>query len=442
MANKIVLTITSNSHEVDKRIFEERTTCLIGRSHDCNLQLPNDEAHNIISRYHCLLDINPPDIRVRDYGSKNGTYVNGQLIGQRHPTQTPEEGARLNFPEHDLKQGNTIELGNVVIRVEIEVEEPTKPPSQPLDDFYKILKDLLVRADAGAPNLMAIRGYTILRQLGQGGFGAVYLARHQQTGTEVALKVMLPKTASDQQAKKWFLREVENTKALQHPNVVKLLDSGCSDDLFFFTLEYCEGGSIADLMRRQRRTLSVEMAMAIILQVLEGLEYAHKAEIPQVKQADGQFGRGRGLVHRDLKPGNIFLSKTSGSLRARIGDYGLAKAFDQSGLSGLTRSGTLAGTPYFMPRQQVINFKYAQPEVDLWATAATLYFMLTGTYPRQFNRGDPYLVVLQTNAVPIRQRNASIPERLAEVIDRALIDKPDICFKSAAAFKRELFAVL
>ncbi|MCY7275750.1 MAG: serine/threonine-protein kinase [Phormidesmis sp. CAN_BIN44] len=442
MSNKIILTITSNNNEVDKRTYEERTTCIIGRSPDCSLQLPNDEAHNIISRYHCLLDINPPAIRVRDLGSRNGTFVNGQLIGQRHPIQTPEEGARMNFPEHDLQAGDKIELGNVVIRVGIEVEEPTKPPSQPLDDLYRILMDLLVRADSGAPNLLAIRGYTILKQLGQGGFGAVYLAHHQQTGTDVALKVMLPKIASDQHAKQMFLREVENTKALQHRNVVKVLDSGCSDDIFFFTLEYCEGGSIADLMRRQREALSIQTAMAIILQVLDGLEYAHNAEIPQVKQADRQFGRGRGLVHRDLKPGNIFLSNTSGSLRARIGDYGLAKAFDLSGLSGLTRSGTLAGTPYFMPRQQVINFKYAQPEVDLWATAATLYSMLTGTYPREFNRGDPYLVVLQTNAVPIRQRNASIPKRLAEVIDLALVDKPKICFQSAAALKQELLAVL
>jgi eukaryotic-like serine/threonine-protein kinase len=442
MANKVILTIASNSTEVDNRTFEERTTCIIGRSPDCNLQLPNDQAHNIISRYHCTLDINPPTVRVRDLGSRNGTYVNGQLIGQRHPTQTPEEGRQMNFPEQDLQQGDTIELGNVVVQVEIEVEEPTQPPSQPLDDFYKILMDLVGRAKVGAPNLIAIRDYTLLKQLGQGGFGAVYLARHQPTGTDVALKVMLPKIAADRHARQMFLREVENTKALQHPNVVKMLDSGCCEDIFFFTLEYCEGGSIVDLMRRQGGALSIQTAMPIILQVLDGLEYAHHAEVPEVKQADGSFGRGRGLIHRDLKPGNIFLSHTNGSPTAKIGDYGLAKAFDLSGLSGLTRSGTLAGTPYYMPRQQVINFKYAKPEVDLWATAATLYTMLTGTYPREFDRGDPYLVVLQTNAVPIRQRNASIPKRLAEVIDLALIDRPEICFKSAAAFKQELLAIL
>ncbi|MGD1700683.1 FHA domain-containing protein [Dapis sp. BLCC M229] len=102
MSAKIILTITEGSIKGQQFIFEERTTCVIGRSHDCYPQLPNDQAHRTISRYHCLLDINPPDIRVRDFGSKNGTYVNGQKIGQRPANQTPLQAAHLNFPEYDL----------------------------------------------------------------------------------------------------------------------------------------------------------------------------------------------------------------------------------------------------------------------------------------------------------------------------------------------------
>jgi eukaryotic-like serine/threonine-protein kinase len=89
----------------------------------------------------------------------------------------------------------------------------------------------------------------------------------------------------------------------------------------------------------------------------------------------------------------------------------------------------------------VINFKYVKPEVDIWATAACLYFMLTGAYPRDFV-GDPFLALLQTNAVPIRERNASIPKQLAELIDLALVDKPEIYFKDAATFKQALSSVL
>jgi serine/threonine protein kinase len=188
--------------------------------------------------------------------------------------------------------------------------------------------------------------------------------------------------------------------------------------------------------------LSIDEAMPIILQTLDGLEYAHNAEIPYVKRADGSIGKGWGLVHRDFKPGNIFLTQVGDSRIAKVGDYGLAKAFDLAGLSGQTRSGTKAGTPRFMPRQQVINFKYAKPEVDVWAAAASLYNMLTGTYPRDFSGKDPFVTVLQSDPVPIRQRDSSIPKPLAELIDLALVDHPEIHFKTAATFKRALESVL
>lgn len=175
-------------------------------------------------------------------------------------------------------------------------------------------------------------------------------------------------------------------------------------------------------MQKRRQPLSVDGALAIALQVLEGLTYTHNASVPNVKQKDGSFNPGQGLVHRDLKPANLFLTTVDGKQVVKIGDYGLAKAFDLAGLSGQTMTGTIAGTPHFMPRQQVINFKYAKPEVDVWALAASFYYMLTCTYPRNFTGQDPFLVVLQTNAVPILQRNAAIPRRLAEVIDLALVD--------------------
>jgi eukaryotic-like serine/threonine-protein kinase len=103
----------------------------------------------------------------------------------------------------------------------------------------------------------------------------------------------------------------------------------------------------------------------------------------------------------------------------------------------------VAGSPVTMPRQQVINFKYAKPDVDVWAMAATLYYALTGYYPRPFSRKrDPFMVVLESTPVPIRERNASIPKRLADVIDQALIDTPAITFQSAARLKQALEGAL
>jgi serine/threonine protein kinase len=163
----------------------------------------------------------------------------------------------------------------------------------------------------------------------------------------------------------------------------------------------------------------------------------------KVRLPDGTTAQSSGLVHRDLKPGNIFLHGDGASRVARVGDYGLAKAFDLAGLSGQTLTGARAGTPHFMPRQQVINFKEARPEVDVWAAAACLYFMLTGWVPRQFpDDQDAWQVVLQTDAVPIRERLPTLGKDLAELIDRALVDRPAITVRSAAEFRRALERVL
>jgi eukaryotic-like serine/threonine-protein kinase len=427
MLAKVKITFTTGSLKDKKFEFSLRTTCIIGRAKDCNLRLPNDAHHKTVSRYHCLMDINPPAICVRDLGSLHGTYVNGKIIGKRQSNQTPKQGIQSNFPEYDLKDGDEIRLGNTVFRVNIQADK-------------EILRSPVVKLPSD-PNLPMIQDYTTRKLLGKGGYGEVYLACHNQTGERVALKVMRPHIATNQRAINMFLREVENTKALQHPNVVQFREFGYDNRNFFFTLEYCDGGSVGDLILQRGGRLPIDDAVSIILQVLEGLEYAHNAEIST--KISGSLGKGKGLVHRDLKPGNIFLANVGSTPIAKLADYGLAKAFDLAGLSGQTRSGSRAGTPAFMPRQQVINFKYAKPEVDVWASAASLYYMLTGTCPRDFQRGqDPWLVVLQTNAVPIRQRDSLIPERLAEVIDQALVDNPSIHFRSVAEFRETLEGIL
>ncbi len=98
-------------------------------------------------------------------------------------------------------------------------------------------------------------------------------------------------------------------------------------------------------------------------------------------------------------------------------------------------------TPVFIPRQQVLEFKYAKPEVDVWAAAASLYYMLTGDLPRDFSGNDIFLVVLRNDPVPIRDRDPNIPKKLAEVIDLGLVEKPEIYFKSANQFKQALLNI-
>ncbi len=301
-----------------------------------------------------------------------------------------------------------------------------------------MIRHLLAQQDVMA-GLNAIRDYELLQKIGKGGFGAVFLARHRQTHQKVALKVMLPAIAADAGARLRFEREIENTRALKHPNVVNLFEEGNAHGIYFFTMGYCEGGNISDLMKRRGGTLSVDEALFLIFQVLDGLHYAHHAPIPRVRLADGSYGPGVGLVHRDIKPCNLLLDGYGHSRVVKVSDYGMSKAFDKAGLTGITRPGAFAGSFHFMPRQQILEFGDSLPEVDVWAATASLYYMLTGSPPRDFPaKVDPHAVVLQNPAVPLRQRNASLSKRLAKVIDDALVDYPDIGIRDIATLRKRL----
>ena len=508
MPAKVVLTVKQGTLCETEYVFEERTSCIIGRSADCYPRIPDDELHQTISRYHCLLDINPPDICIRDFGSLNGTYVNKKKIGQRASRQSAEEAATLELPEYDLHHGDEITLGKTILQVSVEMplecntcgaeslEEKGRIAYFPSDTYqckacqsgidgithtrtgktqtkkclkcgrdvtqekgatrqgdyiciackdnaWDILPYLLKQTETEKSVFRSIQGYTIIMPLGEGGMGAVYLAREEQTKQQVALKVMLPRIAANEQAKAMFLREVENTKVLKHSNVVQFLESGYADGVFFFTLEFCSIGSVDKLMAKRGGRLSIAEAGGIILNTLDGLAYAHQVVIPNILLQDENVGQGCGLVHRDLSPQNILLSGTETAPVAKISDFGLAKAFDIAGLSGQSRTGSMAGKPFFMPRQQVINYKYAKPEVDVWAAAACFYYMLTGQYPRDFRRShDAWLTVLQAPCVPIQKRVSCIPKALADVIDQALIDQPEIPFQNAAELKQKLEIVL
>ena len=442
----VTLEVVQGALRGEEFSFTERGTCVIGRAGDCSPRLPDDEHHRTVSRHHALLDINPPDIRIRDFGSLNGTFVNGDKIGQRAPHLEPGQAAALRFPERDLAHGDEIRIGQTVLRVGVRVPTAVlgpgvcagcgRPAAAACAGAYvceacqaspqRLACWLIEQARAGDPGLAALKDLVVERELGRGGMGAVYLARDIRSGGHLALKLMLPKVAATEQAGRRFLREIEVTKGLRHPNIAMLHDYGGARGVCFFTIEYCAAGSLDRFVKRHGGRLPARQAVPLALQVLDGLGYAHA----------------RGVVHRDLSPQNILLAGQDGALVAKACDFGLAKEFDQAGLSGLTRTGTAAGKPWFMPRQQVINFRHAKPAVDVWALAATLYWTLTGEPPRHFPpHKDPWQVVLQDAPVPIREREPSVPRPLADVIDQALRDSPPAGFTTVGQLRQALQAL-
>ena len=505
--------------DVSKTIlFEHADTCVVGRADDCRIQVPNKKKYARVSKYHCMFEINPPEVSVSDFGSMNGTFVNGEKIGQRKNWQTPENVKHDKFQAVTLKNGDIIRLdANVTLSIVIEQhavchycdrpiqdvekkecerasnsyvcsecwkmqdqkwdfmstrtcdglintkDEETwdlnvgerirekideaplalgetpkvKKEESPFEIMDRIMAQHQVLKYAGLPRLQE---YEIVKMLGKGGMGIVYLVEEKSTKRLYAMKVMRPDAGNDPLRTKRFLIEAENTKSLQHPHIVTFYKHDICQGCFFFIIEYCEGGSVDKLMMKNNNYLSVDTAVKIAHQALKGLEYAHQAPV-KVLLKDGTIQSTTGLVHRDIKPHNLFLtSDNPDTLTTKIGDYGLSKAFQFSGLTGITgsRDGRM-GSPFFLPRQYAKSIRYAEPDIDTYSIASSLYYMLTGQTPREFRRDcSPWHILLSTHPIPIKKRVMSIPDRLAELIDYALDDREELHFKTAGSFSQAL----
>ena len=223
----------------------------------------------------------------------------------------------------------------------------------------------------GSSDRPHIEGYTLLQELGKGTSSIVYMARNPEREV-VALKTV--KLQSKQSVMmEMLLPEIERLKALQHTNLVQLLDGGYSNGTYFFAQEYCAGGSVADLIQQGER-LSIDRAVTILFQALDGLEYAHQIA-------------NQGCIHGSLKPANLLLAQNRGEQVAKIADYGLIPALERAGLD-LSNSPT-AEALAFVPRQWATQSNHTLPEIDTWSIAACFYAMLTGTSPRDFYGKNP-----------------------------------------------------
>ena len=488
-ASSVELEVVAGPLRGKRFVFTEHDTLIFGRAPECHARLPANDL--TVSRHHFLLEVNPPDARLRDLGSANGTHVNGVEYRGRDEGQDGESDADFQQEGVDLRDGDRITVGETLISVHIRVPficlqcgavtADAAPELSTVDPAFCVNcstasfgeteiisalccdcgKDVSIErgrrrgsaflcaacreaATTDPIGLMsrvtdlsstssdtksfadALSGYRVIGKLGQGAMGVVYLAERTHDSSPVAIKVMLAKTAVDEVSRRHFHREIEVTREIHHHNVVTLFDHGSAGPGFYFVMEYCSLGSVADLLKTKGGMLELDEARPIMLQALDGLSFVHE----------------RGIVHRDLKPHNILLTGI-GDPVVKIADLGLAKECASAGLSGMTVTGVTGGTFWYMPREQLTGYKYVEPISDVWSMAATFYTMMTGAYPRTFPPGcSPVSIILRDAAVPIRTRRKAIPENVARVIDRALEDELDSRYRTAMEFREELAAAL
>src|SRR5512136_1332282 len=209
--------------------------------------------------------------------------------------------------------------------------------------------------------------YRILDRIGQGGMGEVFLADDTSLHRKVALKFLPPEMQQDAAARKRFLREARSAAALDHPYICHINEAGESEGRDFIAMEYVDGQSVKE--RLEKRPLSSRDALPIAIEVAEALEAAH----------------GKGIVHRDIKPGNIMLTLAG---HAKVMDFGLAKQVAAAGalesaadtVTALTDAGSTLGTLAYMSPEQ-LRGQVVDGRSDLWALGVTLYEMVSGTRP-------------------------------------------------------------
>ncbi len=266
------------------------------------------------------------------------------------------------------------------------------------------------------PQVLA-RRYEIVRRVGVGGMADVYLAEDTQLGRQVALKILHPQYAGDASFVERFRREALSAAKLQHPNIVQIYDSGQEGDFNFIVMEYVEGRSLKDYLSEVGQ-LEIREAARVAGEVLTALAYAHRT----------------GLVHRDIKPGNILLSDDG---KVQVTDFGIARA--EAG-STMTQTGTILGTAYYLSPEQAQGLPL-DGRSDIYSLAVVLYEMLTGRRP--FEGDSPvsiaYKHVREMPRPPSNFRQ-DIPRPLEAIVLNGLAKRPEDRYSSAALMRRDLEA--
>lgn len=265
-----------------------------------------------------------------------------------------------------------------------------------------------------APGSMLTPNLRLLSLLGRGGMGSVWLAEHLVLRTEVAVKLLSPELANDEEALARFRREATAIAQLKSPHVVRIHDVGTAEGTPFFVMERLEGEDLSHRLDRVGR-VRLGVVTAIVVQLCKALARVHEL----------------GVVHRDLKPGNVFLTDVDGDLVVKLVDFGIAKQSDPEALQA-TSDGAVLGTPVYMSPEQVLSTKDVTSASDLYSLGVLAYECLAGEPPFSGETlGALHVAIANGRYVPITTVDPSLPRTLDAWFARALSPVPSARFASA-----------
>ena len=263
-------------------------------------------------------------------------------------------------------------------------------------------------------------GYTIVRLLGAGGMGEVYLARHPRLPRQDALKILPAHLTADDEYRQRFSREADLAAGLSHPNIVGIHDRGEFEGQLWLSMEYVQGTDAACLLKsRYRIGMPQEQVLEIVTPVADALDYAHS----------------RGLLHRDVKPANILLDDSGTRRRVKLADFGIARQLGD--ISGLTATNMMVGTTAYCAPEQLQGL-HLDGRADEYALGCTAFHLFTGSAP--FEHSNPAVVITQHLSAPRPQVADRRPELagLNEVLARAIAKDPADRYQTCSEFAAAL----
>ncbi|NIM12800.1 MAG: protein kinase [Candidatus Aminicenantes bacterium] len=263
--------------------------------------------------------------------------------------------------------------------------------------------------------------YRIIKRVGEGGMGSVYLARDLSLQREVALKVIAPELARSPQLMARFRVEAIAQARLNHTYIVTIHSFDHQDDIYYIVMEYVKGKTLKGIIKETGK-IPVHQSLSIVSCILEGLDYAHS----------------KGVLHRDIKPANVFITADN---TVKIGDFGIAKV---EGIDGLTRAGSTLGTPLYSSPEQIRGEKMGSA-TDIYSLGVTLYEMVTGTLPFGSPTGSNF-EIQKGHLEKIPPKPSSINSVVSPAVDalimKSLAKMPEERFHLAAEFKKAVDNIL
>lgn len=430
---RVTLNVVAGPQTGRSFYFDQHETFMIGRSEDAQFCLPQDR---FFSRHHCIVEIAPPQAFIRDLGSTNGTFVNGIRIDSAYL----KHGDRIQGGETVLEVNVSADMTDAAYHHQQVVSDKTEPS---LITVACINCGMPSKAEASRPdaklsylcencreqlkkNPQPIPNYQMIKVLGQGGMGSVMLARAISDGALVAIKTLLPEVAVSDQSLKRFMREIEVAASLRHPNIVSYIEHGTHNGIVYLVTEYVAGMDASRLAKQRGGKLPYQQVVKIVEQTLAALDFAH----------------GLGFVHRDIKEQNILIDGSTPAATAKLTDFGLSKSYKQTGMSGVTMVGDVAGTIAYMPPEQVRDFKEVRPPSDIYGIGMTAYSLLTGAHALDISPtagiSETVKAIFEKPIIPIARRVPDVPLKISAVIETALAKQVDLRWRTAGEMRDAL----